>query len=987
MWVVGEDSKIYAYSMADQAHIPGQDFTTLDPLLTYPYDIWSDGETMWVFNPSGHSLLAYDLSTKARELDRDITLGRSLEFSPSFPANIWSDGDSLWVSDVDSDKLKVYAYNLSDGAYRPGKDFDYVDDSGPHAPLWSDGETLWVGNVGSVTIRAFNMETRQRDRSKDFTVPGDVGNGTISGIWSDGQTMFAADNDAKIYTYNMPKSSNTALTGLTIGGRGVTAFRKDHYDYQHGIAHDTEQVTIEPETLQDFATVAYSVADADDTQDGHQIDLSEGRNALTITVTAQNGTDTQDYTISVNRGTDADFGWQPEKDFDNAFDPAGNDYPASIWSDGTTMWVADRETDVKLIYAYDMDTKERVPGRDLTVDEDNDAHSIWSDRTTMWMSDPSDRKIYAYNLYTNTRDPSKDFTSQDLADNDHVDEIGSDGTTLWVESKLTLTKPYVVNAYDLYTKERRPDRDLRTIDISGAIASMFWTDGTTMWHGTSSGRFIRSIRIHDRSEDTSRDFSTDHSSSKGMWSDGETIWIADDSDQKIYAYRMPAASDTSIGVLTVNGEDVAGLHPEEIDHQHGVASTITQATVLAKPTNRFAELEFDGTDADPNTDGFQINLSDVRNRLTDGFQINLSDVRNRLNFNIDAANRDRGRHALSINQGVSADFGWRAVDDLDGVMSVAGNDDPAALWSDGTTFWVSDTRDAPIYAYDVESMTRDPDKDFPELDQDNGQPRGMSSDGTTMWVVDIADKKLYAYDMDTKARDSDKDFNTLETAGNERPRGAWTDGTTMWVSESQINDSPNNKLYAYNVATKAPDSDKDFNTLASAGNTDPYSMWSDGVTMWVSDSSDRKIYAYNMETKAPDPAKDFNTLNAADNDFPWGMWSNRSVMWVVDYTDSKLYSYNMDRPAPNNLAAEPGSRAIRLTWDDPSNATIVKYQFRAIPNTDPSMAEPWFDIPASGPSTTSVSYVSRSLTNGREHAFQVRAIYSRDGSEVEGNHA
>ena len=407
-----------------------------------------------------------------------------------------------------------------------------------------------------------------------------------------------------------------------------------------------------------------------------------------------------------------------------------------------------------------------------------------------------------------------------------------------------------------------------------------------------------------------------------MWSDGETIWIADDSDKKIYAYRMPPADDISVGVLKVNGEDVAGLHPDEDDHQHGVASSVTQATVVAKPMNRFAELEFDGTDADLNTDGFQVNLSAGENMVA---------------IIVNAPNGDGEGHTLSINRGVNTDFGWRAVDDLDGVMTVAGNSRPTALWSNGTTFWVGDGSTALLYAYDRESRTRDPGKDL----------------------------------------------TGPQTACNISPWGIWSDGTTMWVSDS----GTNAKLHAYSIETSNTDSAKDFNTLVDAGNRAPQGLWSDGVTMWVSDWSENKIYAYDMETKAPDPDKNFNTLRSSGLTSPWGIWSNHAVMWVADSFNGKLYSYNMDRPAPNNLAAEPGNRAVRLTWDDPSNATIVKYQFRAIINTDPSMAEPWFDIPDSGPSTTAISFVNTNLTNGKEHAFQVRAVYSRDGEEVAGNHA
>ena len=35
-----------------------------------------------------------------------------------------------------------------------------------------------------------------------------------------------------------------------------------------------------------------------------------------------------------------------------------------------------------------------------------------------------------------------------------------------------------------------------------------------------------------------------------------------------------------------------------------------------------------------------------------------------------------------------------------------------------------------------------------------------------MWVTDEDDDKLYAYNMASKARDADKDFNTLSAAGN-----------------------------------------------------------------------------------------------------------------------------------------------------------------------------------------------------------------------------
>ena len=75
----------------------------------------------------------------------------------------------------------------------------------------------------------------------------------------------------------------------------------------------------------------------------------------------------------------------------------------------------------------------------------------------------------------------------------------------------------------------------------------------------------------------------------------------------------------------------------------------------------------------------------------------------------------------------------------------------------------------------------------------------------------------------------------------------------------------------------------DFNTLTASGNTRPRGIWSDGETMWVADWLDEKVYAYDMTTKARVSRKEFNTLTAAGNTWPQGIWSDGTTMWVADY--------------------------------------------------------------------------------------------------------
>ena len=128
-------------------------------------------------------------------------------------------------------------------------------------------------------------------------------------------------------------------------------------------------------------------------------------------------------------------------DFDT-LEAAGNRGPHGIWSDGTTMWVANVGSLGKnppKIYAYSMSTKERDSTKDfntLKAAGNTWPQGIWSDGTTMWVVD-HDRgygngKIYAYSMSTKERDSAKDFNTLSAAGNTWPQGIWSDGTTMWV---------------------------------------------------------------------------------------------------------------------------------------------------------------------------------------------------------------------------------------------------------------------------------------------------------------------------------------------------------------------------------------------------------------------------------------------------------------------------------------------------------------------------------------------------------------------------
>ena len=73
--------------------------------------------------------------------------------------------------------------------------------------------------------------------------------------------------------------------------------------------------------------------------------------------------------------------------------------------------------------------------------------------------------------------------------------------------------------------------------------------------------------------------------------------------------------------------------------------------------------------------------------------------------------------------------------------------------------------------------------------------------------------------------------------------------------------------------------------------------------------------------------------------------------------------------APTKLSATPGETRVVLTWDNPANNTITRYQYRR--KTGTGAYGNWTDISGSGASTT--AYTVTGLTSSTAYTFEVRA--------------
>ena len=193
-----------------------------------------------------------------------------------------------------------------------------------------------------------------------------------------------------------------------------------------------------------------------------------------------------------------------------------------------------------------------------------------------------------------------------------------------------------------------------------------------------------------------------------------------------------------------------------------------------------------------------------------------------------------------------------------------------------------------------------------ELDEANRAPRGVWSDGSTAWVSDSGQEKLFAHDLGSGDRLPERDIAFADR--NRDARGIWSDDETMWVL-----DGGKNSLFAYDLGSGELLAEYELDDA----NGDPRGIWSDGVTVWVSDHGAKRLFAYRLPARPEAPAaedaerqdlervsdEEFKDLPKASNNSPRGLWSDGDVMYVADASDGKVYSYNMPDGIDSRLSS------------------------------------------------------------------------------------
>ena len=323
------------------------------------------------------------------------------------------------------------------------------------------------------------------------------------------------------------------------------------------------------------------------------------------------------------------------------------------------------------------------------------------------------------------------------------------------------------------------DKDIAPLDPGNDEATGIWSDGETLWiaqnsDGGGDGVYAYDLASGERREDREFELDGANLAPRGIWSDREVIWVSDSGKDKLFAHDLESGE-------RLEDRDLA------LDRQNGAARGIW-------------------------SDGETLWVLDERD---------------------DAVYRyDLGSGEL-----------------LDSHDLASSNNDPHDIWSDGVTIWVSDGIARKLLAYRLEegALEREGDEDFGRLTRArNNSPRGIWSDGDVMYVVDRADEHVYSYNMPDAA---DARLASLTLSGVDigefssartNYSGVATAGTVETTVEAQAVQSG----ASASVVIEPDDADGDAETGHQAAITDGAEIT---ITVTSADGSRELVYRVDIE--------------------------------------------------------------------------------------------------------------------------------------------
>ena len=320
--------------------------------------------------------------------------------------------------------------------------------------------------------------------------------------------------------------------------------------------------------------------------------------------------------------SEVDFEWTVTRDIEEL--DGGNDWPTGLWSDGETLWIAENGQGADdEVYAYDLATGERLSEREFELAETNRApRGFWSDRSVVWVSDSGRERLFAYRLADGERLEEREFAL--AAGNSDARGIWSDEETMWVLDG----RADALFAYDFESGELLAEYAL---DAANDDPRGIWSDGVTVWVSDDGGKRLIAYRLpapegpaaedaepQDLERVRDEEFPktvlsrASNNSPRGLWSDGDVMYVADESDDKVYSYNMPDAIDARLVSLTLSGVEIGEFDPRRPDYEGTVGEGVVETAVEAEAMQPRTDVAIDPPDADgDDANGHQVALQDL----------------------------------------------------------------------------------------------------------------------------------------------------------------------------------------------------------------------------------------------------------------------------------------------------------------------------------------------------------------------------------------
>ena len=542
--------------------------------------------------------------------------------------------------------------------------------------------------------------------------------------------------------------------------------------------------------------------------------------------------------------------------------------PAGAWSDGTTLWTADR--DAAVLRAHRLATGESL-GRTLTLATDNAAPTgLWSDGSLAWVSDADSGRLHAYRLADGATAPGRDIAL--AAENGRPTGLWSNHETVWVadgdDSRLY--------AYDLVLGSRKAGSDLQLAAGNDDPVDLWSGGGAWIWVADGEDAKAYAYGTTGRAPDLDIEPPDGTPALAGLWSDRQRAWLvpADGSDFVVVPLPEPGreAADGAVAgfapsaPLELTELTVAGTSVQLSDGQYryvvAVGGAERATVVAAAPAG--AAVEVVPGDADADADGHQVDLPDGFSRLRVYVRRGTRVV----------------RYAVVVYRG-----------DPDAALEVAL--EPAVV-SEGETAGLTVTMRGGFGFDDTQSLELSFSGSGAEADDYEVPARRLSLPAYTASastaIKAVRDSQAESEErlvvtagvsglrgsgtLTIRESTAPENLDMLAAAGNRDPRGIWSDGDTLWVADGE-----DDRLYAYALAGGARREARDIVTLAEAGNADPRGVWSDGETLWVADGEDFKVYAYALADGSRQEARDL----AADLSWlsPKGVWGDGGMLLLL----------------------------------------------------------------------------------------------------------